>query len=111
VRAIPSGAAKPAVPTHSDASSRREWILTAALSLLLLLFGGTAASAVWSRRRPFEPLDLVEVELQQMIAEERLRQTLPGAPVRAGTSASAERPLDASEQQYEIVAAGDDDVN
>ena len=73
--AIETVPANPTVPSPASAG-RRKWLLTAALSLLLLLFGGTAASAVARRRFPRGPLDPIEVELQQLIAEERARQAL-----------------------------------
>ena len=83
-------ATKPAM-RPLEVSHRRGWIVAAALSLLLL-FGGAASSAVWRRRSPREPLDPIELELQQMLEDERVRQTLTCEPPNPAESfASVER--------------------
>lgn len=87
---VRSGATKPAM-RPLEVSHRRGWIVAAALSLLLL-FGGAARSAVWRRRSPREPLDPIELELQQMLEDERVRQTLTCEPPNPAESfASVER--------------------
>ena len=86
-----SGRVSPVIWCIVPAASRVSLIVAAALSLLLL-FGGAARSAVWRRRSPREPLDPIELELQQMLEDERVRQTLTCEPPNPAESfASVER--------------------
>lgn len=83
---VPSAVAKPEprlqpfpVPTpqagKSGAPEHRTWSTLAAL-LLVLLLGGAGGWLVASRRRPDDPYDPIEAELQEIIAEERAKERL-----------------------------------
>lgn len=84
---VPKGLAKPgarlqplAAPTRHPSEPRpeqqRAWWMLAALLLVLLLGGGAAGWITASRRRPDDPYDPVEAELQEIIAEERAKEHL-----------------------------------
>jgi len=73
--------AAPITTRGTPAPSEIPWYPLVLAALGLLVVGGGAAGLVRARRRRSdEPDDLIEAELQEIIAEERAKQTLMRAP-------------------------------
>ncbi|MBA2461775.1 MAG: hypothetical protein H0V45_08450 [Actinobacteria bacterium] len=75
----PAASAKPpttgstGIAAGAEAAPSRRWMAFVALALLLLV-GGTAAAGMRLVRRRTPPIDPLEIELQEIIAEERAKQ-------------------------------------